>query len=160
MSFGAGPILFPTDDRSVPFLPHLVPRLGLDLVLLDQMSLGVAGGYGLSMPVDEDSTDKPTQTAVLSARLGYLYPTPKNALIWTRMGPSYAWGRVERRTTRMSLVAVNIELVFVMLVTQRLAITLGLGADLGLYGTDRRESGEVRRVHDGVAMWLGVLGFL
>lgn len=162
ISVAAGGYMLSSDlERGEPFLPHAVPRLGVDIVLGEQITLGVAGGYGLSVADVGSSSGDPRHdattsgTGVIVARLGHVGAMSRGGIHWVRAGLLYGFG------STLDVLALDVEFVLGKVLFPRGAFTFGVAADIGLYGTDSEAEGsEARRVHDAFGIWLGGLLFL
>ena len=183
-SIGAGGYLRSFDGSARdPFLPHAAPRLGLDLVLPEAFTLGLAGGFGLSASetssaYDASKTTTHTQkTAVFAARVGFVAPVSPDTGFWPKVGIAHAWGwgaepdagySSATRTTASRAWSLTIDLPFAFMLTPNLALLLDFSGDLGLAGTSHvtrqdlagsttSDGGEQRRVRDGFAISFGAL---
>jgi hypothetical protein len=181
ISFGA--LVFATsaaDNTPAPFLPHLVPRLALDFVLGDAITVGALAGFGLAygeLPntgsYAEDTPTPRADTYLLGARAGVMARV-EEAMLWGRVGVSHAWashvtesayGDVTERSSRLT--ALDLEAVFVIPCAPHFGITLGFGADVALHGSigelppdDVEPPARTRRDSDGFVGWLGMSGFI
>jgi hypothetical protein len=180
LSFGAVGLAASTDDDSPrPFLPHAIPRLALDLVLLEGITCGAFAGIGRSYGSrsasngsSEDETPVAT-TYLAGGRVGALLVLEGETLLWPRLGLVHGWATHDRVNDWDELVedtghltSVQLEAALVFVPVAHLGVTLGLGMDIGLYGSTGVESVpsrsvlRVRRDADAFFAWIGLLGFL
>jgi hypothetical protein len=174
---GGGYILADNIEDTEPFLPHAVPRLAVDIVLVERFTFGVAAGYGASVADARlrsrarEPQERVTGTGVLSARFGYVGAMRYAGFYGIRLGFLYGFGTCSYTypesgseiEASMSYVATNLELLLGTVPLPYAAVTFGLSTDVGLHGTHAWRVGsssagtEEPRLHHGIGIWMGGL---
>ena len=116
---------------NAPASPMNLPRVGLDYMVVDNVSVGGNLGY-VSTSIDTDGPGDDDATGFLFApRAGYLLGIGESVGIWARGGFTY-YSLQDPDTSQFAL---NAELQFAIAPTPGLAITVGPLIDFGLTGS-------------------------
>jgi hypothetical protein len=164
------------DDAPTPFLPHLVPRLAIDLELDEGITVGAVAGFGLgygSLPntgsSDSDTPTPKAETYLAGGRVGVITQTQGIAL-WGRIGVSHAWatsqtessyGEVTEHASHQT--TLDLDGVVLLPCTDYFAVTLGISGSFALRGSLQdtppegfQQTPAVRRDLDAFTGWLGI----
>jgi len=115
--------------------------------------------------MDEPLETPVAQTYVVLGRFGAMIPLTGGIALWPRIGLGHAWADHEGDHVTAMTIA-HLGACFVFMPVTHFGITLGLTADLTLYGSTtvlpagQEERVEARRTSDGFVLWLGSLGFI
>ncbi len=127
-------------------IPYLTPRLGIDYMVADGVSLGGSIGYisnssTVKVP-DQPDADQPTTSGfVLAPRVGYVIPVSDGADFWVRGGITYYSATIKDNgddpgpDTTLSGLALGAEGVFVLSPIAGFGFYIGPTVDLGLSGS-------------------------
>ena len=145
--FGLSLLAGPTSPNAVPAAAHHVPRLGVDVRVFQQLTVGVALGYfhGESKSTDTKGVSKGGPNLgflIFAPRVGYMIPLGPKFILWPRAGITY-YGYSEARTdekgakqsTSTSGVAGTLEAVAVFRPIPHWGFFATLSADVGLAGS-------------------------
>lgn len=106
--------------------PYLMPRLGFDYFVIDNLSLGGSLGFG---DVDPEGNNNSTSGALVAFRVGYAIEFSKVFGFWPRGGFTY------RNFGSNEEFALDLEANFYAAPVEHFAITFGPLMDLGIAGT-------------------------
>jgi hypothetical protein len=146
--------------------PYSRPRASLDYFVIDQLSLG--GSLGLSTWSEDDDDDNDANDLsgsgfLLAPRVGYLFNVTDGFGIWPRGGLTFVRDRIEDDNgdgATDTATALSLQVPFIIVVADPLAINLELGFDLGLSGEiDRDAQPDIDQEHDEIGLQFGLVGF-
>lgn len=143
---------------SNPQSVYQTARMGIDYLLIDNVTVGGALGIAHSK-TDLPSGDTDSTTNLLFApRVGYLFGGTGVLSFWARVGPSF-WRTAGSGDVSAWGFAVNVEPAIIISPYSHLGIYLGGAIDLGLAGKvsigDRSENATMTNygVNSGLAAW-------
>lgn len=146
---------------SYPVTVHNLPRIGLDYLVIPNLSLGLGAGFfstGSKVKSTQGSTstetDGPSINAwIIAPRVGYVLDLAETSSLWLRGGLSFYGSKTEDKdssgnTTRtttntMSGTAFNLEPTFVWTPASHFGLYGGLALDVPLGGKMKRETTSV-----------------
>jgi hypothetical protein len=106
--------------------PYLLPRLGFDYFVIDNLSIGGSLGFG---DFDPEGNNNATTGAMIAPRVGYALEFSKVIGFWPRGGFTY------RNFGGNEEFALTLEAMFYAAPVEHFAITFGPLMDLGIAGS-------------------------